>query len=118
VQLKSCEWIKSENLNDNYIYFFDPFVAHLLNLDKFDNEKAATIIYRDGYISFRKDALVIWDSQFCPVEGHLPKRWLDENENFQLLHNERDNSIIDPKGDTLQIRIYRVKENVELKNMK
>jgi hypothetical protein len=118
VQVKSCDWIKQNKLENNFVYFFDPFVAHLLGLDKFDSNKTSSILYINNSITFRKNSIIIWDSQFCPVEGQLPKRWLDENKNFELLHEERNDRNINGRGDTLQIRIYRTLDDVELKNMK
>lgn len=117
-QFKSCEWVKGNKLQDHFFYFFDPFVAHLLNLDKFDSEQTSSIIYMNNAIAFRKNAIIIWDSQFCPVEGQLPKRWLDENENFVLLHEVRNDRNINSRGDTLEIRIYKTLNDVELRNMK
>lgn len=117
-QYKSCQWIKENNLQNNFFYFFDPFVAHILNLDRFDPSKTSSIFYVNNSISFRKDALIIWDSQFCPIEGNLPKHWLDENENFILLHEEHNNRNFGIRGDTLQIRIYKIQNDIELKNMK
>ncbi len=117
-QYQSCQWVKENNLQNNFFYFFDPFVAHLLNLDKFDSEKTSSILYINNSITFRKDAIIIWDSQFCPQEGQLPKRWLDENENFLLLHQVRNDRNFSSRGDTLEIRIYKTLNDVELKNMK
>ena len=117
-QYNSCKWIKENNLQNNFFYFFDPFVAHLLNLDKFDSEKTSSILYVNNSITFRGNAIVIWDSQFCPVEGQLPKKWLDENDNFVLLHTERNERNINSRGDTLEIRIYKTLKDIELKNMK
>ncbi len=117
-QFKSCQWIKEQGLQNKFIYFFDPFVAHLLDIDKFDNNRSSSILYVNNSISFRKDAIVVWDSQFCPVEGQLPERWLDENKNFELLHEERNDRNINSRGDTLRIRIYRTLDDIELKNMK
>jgi hypothetical protein len=116
-QYDACNWIKAEKLEDNFFYYFDPFVAHLLDIDKFDSGKSASIQYRNNSMFFKKDAIVIWDANFCPVEGQLPKRWLDENPNFVFLHQEINTRKITGHGDTLEIRIYKTLNDIELKDM-
>ena len=117
VQFQSCQWLKDNNFLDSYFYYYDPFVAHLLNLDPFDTKRNFSIYYGNEGLFLKQNAIIVWDSKFCPVEGHVPKRWFDENPNFELLHEERDNKSISDKGDTLQIRIYKATSDVQFINM-
>lgn len=117
IQYNSCRWILDNNLQHNYLYYFDPFVSHLLGVDPFDANTHDVLIYKDNALRIRKDALVIWDSNFCPQEGHVPLQWMDTCKDLTLLHEERE-----PKkpGDTSPekfIRIYKANAAVEFINM-
>jgi len=83
----SCEWIKSEKLDTQLIYFYDPLIPHYMGKDPFDPKQVHELVddRENPQNGIPKGAIILWDAHFGPNEGRLPLDRLINNDSFELL---------------------------------
>ena len=85
--MKAAEWVKSNGLVANMIYYHHVYFIHLLDLNPFDpdtcHEKIPDV--HDPGALMPEGSLLQWDAQFGPNEGRLPLQALTNNPRFRLL---------------------------------
>jgi len=84
---QAADWIKSQNLQDRSIYYYDPEVAFFNHIDPWSHEKGRQII-RDGFINenlFEEGSLIIWDAHFGAHEGRTPLSDLMNKQKIKLI---------------------------------
>lgn len=85
--LQSVDYIKSNSLDTNKIYYFDPLVTFGLNLDKHDESKCNYTVPNINHpsTSIKNNSIIIWDAHFGPNEGRLPLENLMNDNGLVLL---------------------------------
>ncbi len=115
MQIRACDELKKQKLEDRFIYFEEPFIPVVLNFDPFDASRCKSLFHfgeslkRDTITdttgkAFKPGSIIIWDSRLCPREGMLPKDLL-EKLNVKLLQSY---SAPDEyhEQESMEIRIY------------
>lgn len=69
----SSDWLKEEHLNKQRIFYFDPYLVHLLKLDPYDQslsfQGVADKLQPSN--SMNLNDLLVWDAHFGPNEGRV-----------------------------------------------
>ena len=83
---KIADQIRSDNLTDRYIVYYNPIVAFLLDLNPFTTENSKENVYnvQSPEEKLEVGTLIIYDNHFGPNEGGLPEQVLVENSHFKL----------------------------------
>ncbi len=83
----ASEWLKSSELLQNKILYFDPLVSYYSGLDPFDNNRCGMAhgFNYVGTVKLNENELLVWDAGFGPVEGRLPKERLLKSNPLQLI---------------------------------
>lgn len=85
---EASAWIKTNNLTNNKIYYYDPYFIHQLGIDPFDQQLCAERIpdiVAPGE-NMPEGSILQWDAHFGPNEGKLPLDSLLNNPKFKILH--------------------------------
>ncbi len=83
----ASDWVKSQNLTKNKIYYCDPLLPVTLDLNPLDDKKAHSYIGTIDKLDkvLIKDEVIIWDAHFTPNEGGQPLNRFKDNKSFTLL---------------------------------
>ena len=83
----ASDWVKSQNLTKNKIYYCDPLLPVTLDLNPLDDKKAHSYIGTIDKLDkvLIKDEVIIWDAHFSPNEGGQPLNRFKDNKSFTLL---------------------------------
>lgn len=71
---ETADWVKMENKSGKIIYYYDPMLCFLLELDPYDGTMSRSVI-NDSKLdieSIAENGLLIWDAHFGPNEGRIP----------------------------------------------
>ena len=82
-------WIKNQHLDTNRIYYYDPFLPVVLDVNPFDHVRVVSFVqnYDKPQDGLKKGELIVWDSHFSPNEGNMPLSILKDNtKDFTLLN--------------------------------
>lgn len=111
---KVAAYIKQKNLTNNYMVYFNPVVAYLLELDHFtkvdsrervaDNAKPAN--------GLPQGTVFIWDAHFGPNEGGLAKSVLDESPFFEKVKTfTPEHAFTTFAGQDYEVIIYQINQD-------
>lgn len=97
VTSEAAKWIKDSKYYQNKIYFLDPFLSSLLDIDSFDTLRSAPLwglyssIEKYGIKNIPDSTVVFWDSHYGPNECRIPLTQLLTDQNFKHLKSFRPN---------------------------
>ncbi len=76
--VEACHYILKEDLKKEYIVYYNPLEAFTLELDPFSNDRSRERVLNinEPSMDLSPGSIIIWDSQFGPVEGGLTKETL------------------------------------------
>lgn len=85
--IDACQFIRNENLDQEFIVYYNPLEAYTLKLDPFSTERSRERVLDNTLPSkdLSAGSVIIWDSQFGPVEGGLAKEVLLNDSELNLL---------------------------------
>lgn len=74
-------FIKENNLDENYIIYYNPLNAYLLDLDHFSDAHSRNQLYDNNqpHKDLKPGTIIIWDAHFSPNESGLPKANLEQD---------------------------------------
>jgi len=82
----AVDYLRENNLNNNYVVYFNPVVAFMLDLNPFKTEKSRQRIpdrsHPELYIP--NGAILLYDNHFGPIEGELDQSTLTESKYYEL----------------------------------
>ena len=85
---KACDWVKENGLATRKIYFSDPFIKLLLELNPFDDKISKELMYVDRQ-NFGSDmepkSIIIWDAGLGKHEDQIPLVKLEDTTRFKIL---------------------------------
>ncbi len=69
VMKEASDFVLSEGLNDNKIYYYDPAFFYFLDLNPYDSLQSQTFVYRasEPHYKINHGEVVIWDGHFSPL---------------------------------------------------
>lgn len=84
---ETTAWVKMENKNGKFIYYYDPLVCFFLGLDPYDASMSHMLLFDGGLHmqSLADSSLLIWDAHFGPNEGSVPLDTLLNQAQLKLL---------------------------------
>lgn len=88
---EAADWIKDYGYHKKKIYYLYPYLPIVLDIDAFDNNKAADLwglyplIKKEGISAIPDGTIVFWDAHFGPNECVIPIDMLMNDPNFDLL---------------------------------
>ena len=68
--------IRTQHLDQRFLYFGHPLMTHLLDKDPFDPEQCTEMWGLAENPALKKDAIVVWDSHFGPLQYAIPEERL------------------------------------------
>ena len=85
--MEACQFILKEELNKEYIVYYNPLESFTLELDPFstDRSRERVLNINEPNEDLSPRSIIIWDSQFGPVEGGLTKEALLNDGELNLL---------------------------------
>jgi len=106
---KVANEIKSRKLENNFLYFGHPLIRYMIGKDPYDNTQCTELYgFRQNTVPL-KNALVIWDSHFGPVQFDLTEeQLLDKPELTELFRIDDRETKSGPGNGKLWI-VCRVK---------
>ncbi|MBS4060181.1 MAG: hypothetical protein KG029_07275 [Bacteroidetes bacterium] len=84
---QACKYILDNKLDDRMIYYYDPNVFFILDIDPTDDSRIREAIpdFLNPGNEMIHGSILFWDSHFSPGQGNLPLERILENENFKSL---------------------------------
>ncbi len=84
---QACQHIIDNKLEGRMIYYYDPNVFFILDIDPTDDSKIREAIPDNLHPGNEMipGSILFWDSHFSPGQGNLPLERILENENFKTL---------------------------------
>ncbi|HPQ35738.1 MAG TPA: glycosyltransferase family 87 protein [Draconibacterium sp.] len=84
---ETSNWFRSSEYSQNKVFFFDPLFTFYSDIDPFDKKKAEMLYWdnKSELIRTAKNEVVVWDAQFGPNEGRLPKQLLLNSPSVKLV---------------------------------
>lgn len=79
---ETADWVKMENKNGKFIYYYDCVECFFLGLDPYDETKSRIAPFGDNLAD---SSLLIWDAHFGPNEGTTPLNTLLNQSHLKLL---------------------------------
>ena len=78
---EASNYIKAHQLDTNYIIYYNPFNAYLLDLDHFSDAHSRNQLYDNNqpHKDLKSGTIIIWDAHFSPNESGLPKINLEQD---------------------------------------
>ena len=82
----AVDYMRENNLDNNYVVYFNPVVAFMLELNPFKTEKSRQQIpdRSQPELYIPNGAILLYDNHFGPVEGELDQSTLDRSEYYEL----------------------------------
>lgn len=85
------DWFKESQYTNQKVYYLYPLLAHLLNVDSFDQDKVGELwglypsIKAYGIDAIPDSSIVFWDAHFGPNECKIPLDTIMNDPNFELI---------------------------------
>lgn len=81
---KATDYLKQEKLDSNYIVYYNPTVAFLLDLDPFSDTGSRERVPNPKIPNenLPQGTILVWDTHFSPTSGGLPQEVLNGNKEY------------------------------------
>lgn len=106
---KAADYIKANDYTENYIVYYNPIIAFLLDLNPFTVDHSKEKVYRALMPEYKleKGTILVYDNHFGPGEGALPEDVLEQSSHFKLLTKyETESAHKGSDGVSYHVSIY------------
>lgn len=118
---QASNYIQHNHLDKNFIVYYDTDIIYLLDVDPYDNDKAAWMINDRQHpsLKFPQKSLIVWDSHFGNNEGQMPLQNLLNDPNLVLINKikpEKEQKTLG--GYNYEIDIFQKKSKEDTPNIR
>lgn len=83
---ESIEYLIEQGLDENIIYYYNPYVAFRFDFDPEDRGRSRSLLFRrDELTSIPAGSVIFWDAHFGPNEGRTPLSELQDRPDLKTV---------------------------------
>lgn len=112
VVVQAAEWAAEEIREENAVYYLDPLVAFAMDRSSYSGDDALFIYSlrtQSAAEVMNQGDIVIWDAQYCPNEGMLPKQKLIDDPDLEILQRFAPSEALNIFGRDYEVLVLQRK---------